>query len=727
MSIKILTNKNVEITHIDDARNYNFNAGLRSGIVEGAFNEGTLFNASANSISLDTCELRVYGFRIIVDEVWDKKFLDAPTENIRYKLVGTLNVDENATPTFDLNIYALDTILKEDKLFKNKNATGTYQVEIGRFTLNTNGEVVDIVRTIDVITGGTGKGGSGAINIGNVTTQTLDAGLEAEVDIEERYVEEENKTYTDFNFSVPKGDQGEQGIQGETGLERLYYKGVLEVDTIPTINSTEEIELSKLNREPIEDDSLLINAILHYDVTNDDYDRSFLISLHLDNSYVDETPPIFYRFIIDDVVETTGAIGRAGSQIKDIYTEEPIVEGDTTKTPVIMNLYTPDQDYGFRFNVVAKNGEQGIQGIQGIQGEQGVQGDKGETGLEALVLNKIIEREENPVVEESFITQKENFNRTPITNDTFIVVWNNTATNTSFLCFASISTVVADDPRVLCKLINVMKLTGEQGIQGIQGETGDSIELRVSGGYIQWKPTQSSSWTNLIATSDLTDLSNYALLTSGNTFNGNQIVMGASSGDVFVVKREGSAGQTVLANGTSYLESSDGKASYQTPTSITFDNENGVYTVNYPTKAGTFAILEDITGGIKSETFNNIPDLYNKIQSIPSGNILSLCLNVTTPISINEDGIQVSLSGVTSVSETTTLQTGKYYLEEKTNHSFYGRISTISILYLTIYSTDLIINITTSGTQNGSSALFKKAMYWNDHCDGFDFTLRYFE
>ena len=39
--------------------------------------------------------------------------------------------------------------------------------------------------------------------------------------------------------------------------------------------------------------------------------------------------------------------------------------------------------------------------------------------------------------------------------------------------------------------------------QGIKGDTGDNIELQATSTYIQWKPTSSTSWTNLIALSAL--------------------------------------------------------------------------------------------------------------------------------------------------------------------------------------------------------------------------------
>ena len=45
--------------------------------------------------------------------------------------------------------------------------------------------------------------------------------------------------------------------------------------------------------------------------------------------------------------------------------------------------------------------------------------------------------------------------------------------------------------------------TYEEWLDSIKGEKGDNIELRVSNGYIQWKPTGETTWKNLISIEDL--------------------------------------------------------------------------------------------------------------------------------------------------------------------------------------------------------------------------------
>ena len=238
MSYRILTKNGVDNTNIDGARNYNFNAGRRSGIVKGALNQGNFFVSSSGSnvghtVILDTCEIRLCGHRVVIDEATYWSFHDLPQTPQRYSLIAQVIVDNSENVTFDLFLQSVDTPLIQDNL--DKTGTGTYQLEIGRYTQQTDGTITDVVRTADLITGGVGDDDAGeVINIGNVKTNTLDAGMEAEVDIENRYSEEEKKTYTDFTFSIPKGDQGIHGLQGEKGDTGATGNGIISISKTGT-------------------------------------------------------------------------------------------------------------------------------------------------------------------------------------------------------------------------------------------------------------------------------------------------------------------------------------------------------------------------------------------------------------------------------------------------------------------------------------------------------------
>lgn len=205
MAYKILTKNSIDNTNIDGARAEHFNAGMRDGIVKGAFNEGTFTTLASNEISFDTCELRISGHRVIIEEAWTRTFSTKPKTPVRYALIGQIIVGEDSSVQFDLFPQLASTALIKNNLFRQQNGAGTYQVEIGRFTLNIDGNIIDVTRTLDIITGSKGEDLDGTINIGVVTTNTLEPEMDAEADVEQRYDAEQGKVVTDFTFNIPRG------------------------------------------------------------------------------------------------------------------------------------------------------------------------------------------------------------------------------------------------------------------------------------------------------------------------------------------------------------------------------------------------------------------------------------------------------------------------------------------------------------------------------------------
>ena len=206
MAYKILTKNGIDNSNIDGARGEYFNSGMRDGIVQGALSEGLFTATASNIISLDTCELRIAGHRIVIDEPVYHTFTNAPSTDTRYAFVAQIIVDDNQNVDFSLFVQTANTPLIQNDLYKTITGAGTYQVEIGRFTLLTSLTIEDVVRTIDIITGGIGGGSGSEINIGTVTTQTLDSNVDAEVDVSSRYEEDEGKEYLDFTFGIPKAE-----------------------------------------------------------------------------------------------------------------------------------------------------------------------------------------------------------------------------------------------------------------------------------------------------------------------------------------------------------------------------------------------------------------------------------------------------------------------------------------------------------------------------------------
>lgn len=212
MFYRILTKNGVDNTNIDGARNYNFNAGRRSGIVKGALNQGNFFTISNNTIVLDTCELRLCGHRIVIDEAKSISFHNQPSVPIRYSLVAQIIVDNDGGVSFDLHAQTSSTALVQDNL--DTNGSGTYELEIGRFTQLTDGTLTDVVRTADLITGG-GNNDSEYIRIGTVTTNKISPELDADVDIENTINPDDNKPQTNFTFNLPTSVGTVVSVNGE--------------------------------------------------------------------------------------------------------------------------------------------------------------------------------------------------------------------------------------------------------------------------------------------------------------------------------------------------------------------------------------------------------------------------------------------------------------------------------------------------------------------------------
>ena len=288
MAYKILTQNSIDNTNIDGARAEHFNAGMRNGIVKGAFNEGNFSALSSNVIMLDTCELRISGHRVVIDEAWTHAFSSKPKIPQRYAVVGQVTVGEDTNVTFDLIVQLTDVNLVKNNLFRQTNGAGIYQEEIGRFTLNTDGSVIDVTRTIDIITGSKGEDLDGTINIGVVKTNTLEAGLEAEVDVEQRYDAEQKKVLTDFNFNIPRG----QGIDNldvelsEASMNAVQNQAIAKAinSKADSNNSDQTVVLKTLKTKNIEfvnsaDESQNVNII--YDERTNDIEISGVRNINI--------------------------------------------------------------------------------------------------------------------------------------------------------------------------------------------------------------------------------------------------------------------------------------------------------------------------------------------------------------------------------------------------------------------------------------------------------------
>lgn len=251
---KILEKNGIDNENIDGGAMNNFVAAGRNGIVSGVLSECSLISIGS-SVGVLPGLLLIHGIRVKITLLETINLSSVPFTPTRYQLVAQIKLSSNNDVEFSLFVQRVSsTSLIQDALYSK--GSGTYQVELGRFTHDTSGSVSDVVRTLDIITGGTGGSSDGVINIGNVNTITLDPGVNAEVDVDSRIDEEDGKTYTDFKFSIPQGNKGDKG---DTGAKALNYIGTsIESEENPVVDNEISIPLSSFNRTPLTEDACIV-------------------------------------------------------------------------------------------------------------------------------------------------------------------------------------------------------------------------------------------------------------------------------------------------------------------------------------------------------------------------------------------------------------------------------------------------------------------------------------
>lgn len=148
--IKILTQNGIENTNLDGARDGYFNSGGKDGISSGILNNGTL-TAQGNVLTLDTCEMRIKGHRIVIDEPITKTISGFPTVDTNYQFIAKITYNDGSV-TFDTEARPTASLIQDDIL----NGNGTYEVVIGEFIHKTDGTIANLVQIMRVILGGGG-------------------------------------------------------------------------------------------------------------------------------------------------------------------------------------------------------------------------------------------------------------------------------------------------------------------------------------------------------------------------------------------------------------------------------------------------------------------------------------------------------------------------------------------------------------------------------------------
>ncbi len=201
MSYKVLEQNGIDNENIDGGAFNRFAAGGRDGIVQGVLSECSLI-AEGNGISIQAGLIFIYGIRVKITSAETLFVSSVPINPTQYQIVAQIELDDNRDVRFEMFLRSPES-LRQDAIYRAGH--GVYQVEIGSFVHNPDGTLTNIVRTLDVICGG-GAGG-GNFEVGEIKTETLDAGLEAEFDVTQR-IDNNGRVLLDFYAGIPKGESG---------------------------------------------------------------------------------------------------------------------------------------------------------------------------------------------------------------------------------------------------------------------------------------------------------------------------------------------------------------------------------------------------------------------------------------------------------------------------------------------------------------------------------------
>lgn len=250
--IKILTNNAVENTNINGAAFNRFTAGNRDGYVVNVLNSGAMVHTT-NTITLSSGELLICGHQIWIEDSKDWTFNNLPSNPINYQIIAQVVVSDSGVVEFSFVVQETQDLV-QDELFKTASGNGTYQVEIARFVLGSDG-ISEFKRTVKSIVGG--SSGGDRIHVGTIETVELSPDSEPYVYITERYEPDDKIWYTDFRFGIP---QGQQGLQGETGTIGLVHNDVYDVmfDNPPQRLKAYTDHVNNFNRTPVVGDTFYL-------------------------------------------------------------------------------------------------------------------------------------------------------------------------------------------------------------------------------------------------------------------------------------------------------------------------------------------------------------------------------------------------------------------------------------------------------------------------------------
>lgn len=260
--------------------------------------------------------------------------------------------------------------------------------------------------------------------------------------------------------------------------------------------------------------------------------------------------------------------------------------------------------------------------------------------------------------------------------NTTAAIWTNILEIADITATINIGTVTTGDPDTDVSVTN--SGAGKDAVFNFTIPRGDSVELRIDGGYIQWKTTTATTWNNLHAVSAITPTITVGTVTTGNAGT-NVAVTNSGTGKDGIFNFTIPRGDDVqLRIDSGYLQWKNTTASTWTNivqiTDITATIEVGTVTTG---AAGTSVTFVNAGSG-KDAIFNlSIPKGTTFTPSVSAEGVISFTNDggLDNPTSVNIKGVQgdpaphtiwqFSADGMTW---TTTVPDGVLYMRESVDN-----------------------------------------------------------
>ena len=260
--------------------------------------------------------------------------------------------------------------------------------------------------------------------------------------------------------------------------------------------------------------------------------------------------------------------------------------------------------------------------------------------------------------------------------NTTAATWTNILEIADITATIDIGTVTTGDPGTDVAVTN--SGVGKDAVFNFAIPRGDSVELRIDSGYIQWKGTIDEVWNNLYAISAITPTITVGTVTTGNAGT-NAAVTNSGTG------KDGIFNFTIPRGDDVQLRISEGYFQWKNTTASTWNNIYAISDITATIEVGTVttgdadsSVTFTNAGSGKDAIFNlSIPKGTTFTPSVSAEGVISFTNDggLDNPTSVNIKGIQGDAAPNTiwqysadNITWTTSVPDGVRYMRESTDN-----------------------------------------------------------